>query len=462
MNTVGMRVLIVDDDANSRRLLEVRLRAAGCETVTAADGQEALVAVHQEAPALMLLDLQMPRMGGLEVLRSLRRDGFDFPVVVITAHGSIEAAVEAMKEGAYDFLPKPFDAQHLDIVVRKALERRSLVEANRLLRDALDAQTSEILGESPAIREAIAVARKAAAANSTVLLLGESGTGKEVFAHAIHRWSDRREKPLVVVNCVALSEHLLESELFGHEKGAFTGAHQAKKGKFELAHGGTVFLDEIGDMAPGLQAKLLRVLQDHCFERVGGTRSIRADIRVIAATNRDLDEATREGRFREDLFYRLNVVRITLPPLRDRLEDLPALVEHLVAKSARQSKKNLRGVRGDAMARLRAHDWPGNVRELANVIERAVVLSAGDEVGIEDLALPSPPPASSPSPVIAPIANGDFHAQVRASKQAIIRAALDRASGNQTKAADILGLQRTYLVKLLRELGIRHGQPSTG
>jgi DNA-binding NtrC family response regulator len=460
MDILGARVLIVDDDPNSRRLLDVRLRAVGCDTAVAADGQEALMAVRQEAPSLMLLDLEMPRMGGLELLRTLRAEGFDFPVVVITAHGSIEAAVEAMKEGAYDFLPKPFDAQHLDLVVRKALDRRSLVEANRLLRDTLDAHTSEILGNSQAIREAVVVARKAAAANSTVLLLGESGTGKEVFAHAIHRWSDRRERPLVVVNCVALSEHLLESELFGHEKGAFTGAHQTKKGKFELAHGGTVFLDEIGDMPLGLQAKLLRVLQDHHFERVGGTKPIRADIRVIAATNRDLDQATKDGRFREDLFYRLNVVRITLPPLRERKEDLRVLVQHFVAKFAAETKKRVRDVSPDAMARLQRHDWPGNVRELANVIERAVVLCSGKEVRSDDLALPTH--ARLPvAPTMAGDSDGDFHVQVRASKQAIIRSALDRAGGNQTKAAELLGLQRTYLVKLLRELELREKSSTT-
>jgi DNA-binding NtrC family response regulator len=461
MDTTGARVLIVDDDPSSRRLLDVRLRALGCETVAAADGQEGLALVQREVPAVMLLDLQMPRMGGLEVLRALRRDGLDIPIIVITAHGSIEAAVEAMKEGAYDFLPKPFDARHLDIVVRKALERRHLVEANRLLRDTLDSRTSEILGESRAIREATAVARKAAAANSTVLLLGESGTGKEVFAHAIHRWSDRREKPLVVVNCVALSEHLLESELFGHEKGAFTGAHQAKKGKFELAHGGTVFLDEIGDMPPGLQAKLLRVLQDHNFERVGGTKPIRADLRVIAATNRDLDRAAKEGRFREDLFYRLNVVCITLPPLRERKEDLTVLAPYLVAKFAAETKKPVRGVSAQAMARLQAHTWPGNVREFANVIERAVVLCAGDHIQVEDLALPHLVDASTAAPPRS-AGNGDFHSQVRASKQAIIRAALDRVGGNQTKAAEVLGLQRTYLVKLLRELEIRNMGPAIG
>ncbi len=461
MNADGARVLIVDDDAASRRLLEVRLRALGCETILASDGHEAFAAVQQEAPALMLLDLEMPRMGGLELLRTLRQKGFDFPVIVITAHRSIEAAVEAMKEGAYDFLPKPFDAQHLDIVVCKALERRHLVEANRLLRDTLDAHSPEILGESRVVGEAIAVARKAAATSATVLLLGESGTGKEVFAHAIHRWSDRREKPLVVVNCVALSEHLLESELFGHEKGAFTGAHQAKKGKFELANGGTVFLDEIGDMPPGLQAKLLRVLQDHTFERVGGTKPIRADIRVIAATNRDLDQATKDGRFREDLFYRLNVVRITLPPLRDRKEDLPVLVRHFASKYATQAKRSVQGVSPEAMARLQAHTWPGNVRELANAIERAVVLCAGGQIGPEDFAFPHPA-SSAPPPTPGSTGNGDFHFQVKESKRAIIRSALDRAGGNQTKAAELLGLQRTYLVKLLRELEIREKSLGTG
>ena len=254
MDAIGARVLIVDDDAASRRLLEVRLRALGCETAMAADGHEALAAIQQELPALMLLDLEMPRMGGMELLRTLRRDAVDLPVIVITAHGSIEAAVEAMREGAYDFLPKPLDPHHLEIVVRKALERRQLVQANRLLQASLDARIPQILGDSPTIRQAAELARKAAGSNSTVLLLGESGTGKEVFAHAIHRWSERRDKPLVIVNCVALSEHLLESELFGHDRGAFTGAHQTKKGKFELAHGGTVFLDEIGDMPGALQA----------------------------------------------------------------------------------------------------------------------------------------------------------------------------------------------------------------
>ncbi len=454
-DTVSERVLIVDDDPASRRLLEVRLRALGCEVVLANDGREALEAIQKEVPALMLLDLQMPRMTGMQLLQALRRDSIDLPTIVITAHGTIETAVEAMKEGAYDFLLKPFDPKHLEIVVRKALERRQLVETNRLLRDTLAARTPDILGDSPSIRRAVEVARKTAATNSTVLLLGESGTGKEVFAHAIHRWSLRKDKPFIIVNCVALSEHLLESELFGHEKGAFTGAHQTKKGKFELAHGGTVFLDEIGDMPPGLQVKLLRVLQDHAFERVGGTRPIQADLRVIAATNRNLDEAVKLGRFREDLFYRLNVMRITLPPLRDRKDDLPVLVRYLVTKYAAETKKTVRGVTQKAMALLVAQSWPGNVRELANVIERAVVLCSGEEIEPEDLALSGIVDAIPTAPPVSPVVVGEFHGQVKDFKQSLIRAALRQAGGNQTKAADLLGLQRTYLVKLLRAFKIR-------
>ena len=455
VDAAGARALIVDDDAASRRLLEVRLRALGCETAMAADGQEALTAIQQELPALMLLDLQMPRMGGMEVLRVLRRDAVDIPVIVITAHGSIEAAVDAMREGACDFIPKPFDPHHLEIVVRKALDQRQLVQANRLLRDSLEAHTPHILGDSQAIKQSAEVARKAAGSNSTVLLLGESGTGKEVFAHAIHRWSDRRDKPLVIVNCVALSEHLLESELFGHERGAFTGAHQMKKGKFELAHGGTVFLDEIGDMPADLQAKLLRVLQDRAFERVGGTKPIHTDIRVIAATNKNLDDAVKDGRFREDLFYRLNVMRIKLPPLRERMEDISTLAGHLVAKYAAETKKPVRGVSEEAMALLQAHAWPGNVRELANVIERAVVLCSGDRIGPADLALSGSSMSTVPPSVAIPPGPTDFHSQVKSHKQAVIRAALRQAAGNQTKAAELLGLQRTYLVKLLRALEIR-------
>ncbi|MBP1780094.1 MAG: putative response regulator in two-component reguatory system, sigma54 dependent transcriptional, partial [candidate division NC10 bacterium] len=302
---------------------------------------------------------------------------------------------------------------------------------------------------------AIQMAQKASGTNSTVLLLGESGTGKEVFAHTIHLWSPRRDKPFVVVNCVALSEHLLESELFGHEKGAFTGAHQAKKGKFEAANGGTVFLDEIGDMPSSLQSKLLRVLQDHEFERVGGTRPISTDIRVLAATNRELDEAVRVGRFRADLFYRLNVIRIALPPLRERREDIPALAQHFRARYAAETKRPVRGITADAMDLLRRHDWPGNVRELANTIERAVVLCAGETITPADLALPGAhPPPRSQDPMPAGEVDG-FHAQVNAYRRQVLLTALQRTNGNHTQAAKLLGLHRTYFLRLLQKLNIR-------
>ena len=455
MNAAGPLVLVVDDDATARRMLDVRMRGLGCQVAMAATGLEALATIERDLPAVILLDLQMPEMDGMEVLRALNRDGVDVPTIVITAHGSIDTAVEAMKEGAVDFILKPFDPQYLEIAVRRALERRQLLDSNRLFRDALAARSASILGESPLIRAAVQTAQRAAGTNSTVLLLGESGTGKEVFAHTIHQWSPRRDKPFVVVNCVALSEHLLESELFGHEKGAFTGAHQAKKGKFEAAHGGTVFLDEIGDMPPSLQSKLLRVLQDHEFERVGGTRPISTDIRVLAATNRELDEAVRVGRFRTDLFYRLNVIRIALPPLRDRREDIPALAQHFMARYAAETKRPVRQITPDAMDLLARHDWPGNVRELANTIERAVVLCARGVITPADLALPQAqlfPASHDPIPVAD--AEG-FHRQVNAFRRQVLLTALQRANGNHTQASKLLGLHRTYFLRLLQRLGIR-------
>jgi DNA-binding NtrC family response regulator len=455
MNVAGPLILVVDDDPTARRMLDVRMRALGCQVAMAATGLEALSAIERDLPAVILLDLQMPEMDGMELLRALDRDDVDVPTIVITAHGSIDTAVEAMKEGAVDFILKPFDPQYLEIAVRRALERRQLLDSNRLFRDAQAARAVNILGESPLIRAAIQTAQKASATNSTVLILGESGTGKEVFAHTIHQWSPRRDKPFVVVNCVALSEHLLESELFGHEKGAFTGAHQAKKGKFEAANGGTVFLDEIGDMPSSLQTKLLRVLQDHEFERVGGTRPISTDIRVLAATNCNLDEAVRAGRFRTDLFYRLNVIRIALPPLRERRQDIPALAQHFMARYAAETKRLVRRIAADAMGLLERHDWPGNVRELANTIERAVVLCAGEVITAADLALPGAhPPAPLSNAVPVGEAEG-FHKQVNAYRRQVLLTALRRTNGNHTQAAKLLGLHRTYFLRLLQKLGIR-------
>ncbi|HUJ66412.1 MAG TPA: sigma-54 dependent transcriptional regulator [Acidimicrobiales bacterium] len=454
MTPAGPLVLVVDDDPTARRMLDVRMRALGCQVAMAATGLEALAAIQHDLPAVVLLDLQMPQMDGMEVLRTLNHEGVEVATIVITAHGSIQTAVEAMKEGAVDFIQKPFDPQYLEIAVRRALERRQLLDSNRLLRDALAARSANILGEGPLIQLAIQTAKKVAGTNSTVLLLGESGTGKEVFAHTIHEWSPRQDKPFVVVNCVALSEHLLESELFGHEKGAFTGAHQAKKGKFEAANGGTVFLDEIGDMPASLQSKLLRVLQDHEFERVGGSRPLSADIRILAATNRDLDGAVKAGRFRPDLFYRLNVIRIVLPSLRQRKEDIPALAQYFRARYAAETKRPVRAIAPEAMDLLGRYDWPGNVRELANTIERAVVLCSGETITAADLALPGmQPPAFLPGLLPTGEANR-FRDQMKAYRRHVLVAALEQANGNQTHAAKFLGLRRTSFLRLLRQLDI--------
>ena len=447
--TTGARVLIVDDDAASRRLLEVRLRALGCDVAMANDGRNALAAVRQEPPALMLLDLQMPKMGGMELLRTLRRDGIDLPIIVITAYGSIERAVEAMKEGAYDFIPKPFDPKHLEVVVRKALERETLKREVEILTEEADSRYRLVVGKSARIKEVIDTAKKAASSKSTVFLLGESGTGKEIFARSIHNWSERKGKPFVAINCVGLSKELLESELFGHEKGAFTGADQLKKGKMELAHSGTVFLDEVGDISQELQTKLLRFLQEREFERVGGSQPIRVDVRIIAATNRNLDASVKEGRFREDLFHRLNVIPIALPPLRERRDDIPALAHYFMQKFSLETKKNFSEITQEAQEKLLAYDWPGNVRELANVIERAVVLGQGPKIQLQDLA----PRIISAEPSTR---SGSFSYReaIDATKRELILRALAQTQGNRVAAAKALGFHEKYLLRLIKTLRI--------
>ena len=448
--TAGARVLIVDDDAPARRLLQVRLRALGCETALAADGEQALAEIKKHEPALMLLDLQMPKMGGIEVLRQLRTAGTTFPVVVITAHGSIESAVAAMKEGAYDFITKPLDANHFEIVVRKALESEALKRSWALLAAETDSRHRLIIGESKTMAEAVDMARKAAASSATVLLLGESGTGKEIFARAMHHWSERRSQPFVAINCVGLAKELLESELFGHEKGAFTGADQLKKGKLELANGGTVFLDEIGDMSAELQTKLLRFLQEREFDRVGGRDPIRVDVRIVAATNRELESAVKENRFREDLYHRLNVIPITLPPLRERAEDIGALAEHFLRRFAAESKKTFTMLAEDALASLTAFHWPGNVRELANAIERAVVLGQGPTLTVKDL----------PNRIAAlePLARNDnlsYREAMESRRRTLVAQALAQSNGNRAAAAKALGLHEKYFLRMIKTLGIK-------
>jgi DNA-binding NtrC family response regulator len=448
--TSRARVLIVDDDAPARRLLQVRLRALGCEVALAADGQEALAEIKKHEPALMMLDLQMPKMGGIEVLRHLRNAGTTFPVVVITAHGSIESAVEAMKEGACDFITKPLDAGHFDIVVRKTLESAALKRSWELLAEETDNRHRLIVGRSRQIADAVDVARKAAASNATVLLLGESGAGKEIFARAIHNWSERSSQPFVAINCVGLAKELLESELFGHEKGAFTGADQLKKGKMELADGGTVFLDEIGDMSAELQTKLLRFLQEREFDRVGGRSPICVNVRIVAATNRDLESAVKENRFREDLYHRLNVIPITLPTLRERAEDIGALAEHFLRRFAAESKKTFTALAEDALAKLTAYHWPGNVRELANVIERAVVLGSGPTLSVKDL--PSRIAAVEP---VGRQDHLDYREAMDATRRALVAQALAQSNGNRAAAAKALGLHEKYFLRMIKTLGIR-------
>jgi two-component system, NtrC family, response regulator AtoC len=446
------RVLIVDDDPDIREILADRLAASGYEVLEAADGKRAVDVAVAERPDLLLLDLDLPAIGGMDVLDRLREEKCASTVVVITAHASIGTTVEAMRRGAYDVIPKPFDSAHVELVVGKALERVRLRQENRALRAQIAPSERPWIGSSAATRRTVETARRAAESKSTILLLGESGTGKEILARAIHGWSPRAAQAFVAVNCAALSEELLESELFGHERGSFTGAHQQKIGKFELANGGTIFLDEIGELKEELQIKLLRVLQEHEFERVGGTRTIRTDLRVIAATNREIEEAVRAGRFREDLFYRLNVVAIRLPPLRDRREDVPELAEHFLELYREETGRTKRRLSPEALVALAAHDWPGNVRELKNAIERAVVLALRDEIEPADLGLA---PAET-KPVRDPEEPGDggFHERVEAFKRELIEQTLAACEGNRTRAAEALGLQRTYLARLIKNLGI--------
>ncbi len=451
------KILIVDDDPDIAMMLEDRLQATGYGTVIAADGIEALELVEKEAPNLLLLDLDMPRMTGLEVLKKLPgvRPSDDLPVIVMTAHGSIEAAVEAMKDGAYDFLTKPLDKDHLLLVISKALERDSLKRQVACLRSEVDSRYAAIIGTSPGFRTVMEAAQRAAKSDVGVLLLGESGTGKELFARSIHQWSHRQASPLVVINCVALTETLLENELFGHERGAFTGADRLQKGKLEMADGGTVFLDEIGDMSLSLQAKLLRVLQDREFHRVGGTKLVSVNIRIIAATNKDLRQAVKAGTFREDLFFRLNVITLTLPPLRERPDDIPTLARFFLNRHAKEAKRHGMLFSPAALDRLTRYHWPGNIRELDNVIARAVILSQTDTIESEMLSLDQSAVAQQPGLTYVSL---PYHQSMDEHSRHIIGQALKFAEGNQTKAAERLQLQRTYLARLIRQQKMKQGE----
>jgi DNA-binding NtrC family response regulator len=449
MKTLGGTVLVADDDADIREILKDTLNSLGARVVVAANGRECLDRAEADAPDLILLDIEMPVMNGVEVLKVLGERGNHAAVIMITAYGTIERAVQAMKQGAYDFITKPFDLDHIALMVEKALERERLRRGLESFTIEADERYRLIGGESPKMREAIETARKAAASKSTVLLLGESGTGKEVFARAIHNWSERKNEPFIAINCVGLSKDLLESELFGHERGAFTGASQLKKGKMELAHGGTVFLDEVGDISAELQTKLLRFLQEREFERVGGSQPIPVDVRVIAATNRELSSAIKEGRFREDLYYRLHVIPIQLPPLRERKEDVAVLARFFLRRFAADTKKNFSGITKEAEAWLITYGWPGNVRELANVIERAVVLGQGTNLSIDDLS----PRREAAAPSVSTDELSYRHA-LDAARAEVIRRALVSTQGNRAAAARALGLHKTHLLNLMKSLRI--------
>jgi DNA-binding NtrC family response regulator len=451
MTALGEMILVVDDDPYIQEALGDRLESLGYGVMRASDGKQALEIIDHQDPQLVFLDIEMPGMKGLDVLREIRKREKDFPVVMITAYGSVDLAVEAMKEGAYDFIPKPFKAGHITLVVDKAMERQRLRREKEMLSEEVDRRYRLVAGASAKLNTVISAAKKAAASKSTILLLGESGTGKELFARAIHNWSERKDRPFVAINCVGLSRELLESELFGHEKGAFTGANQLKRGKIELANGGTVFLDEVGDISEELQTKLLRFLQEREFERVGGTQLIRVDVRIIAATNRNLEAAVAAGRFREDLYYRINVVPLVLPPLRGRKEDVPSLAQFFRQRFSSESKKNFTEIAPEAMEALSGYDWPGNVRELANVIERAVVLGQPPTIQVEDL---SPGIVGADSEVDNRPASPSYHESVDEYRREVIVNALAQTQGNRAAAARLLGLQRSYLLKLMKSFDI--------
>jgi two-component system, NtrC family, response regulator AtoC len=445
-------ILIVEDEAKMRRLLELNLGDDGFTTFSAEDAETGLKLLRENPIDLILTDLKLPGMNGLEFLQAVKRQNAALPVVVMTAFGSVETAVDAMKAGASDYVLKPFSLTEMRIVIHKELDVRNLREENRSLREALGKRYSHpnIVARSPKMQEVLATVERVAPTNSTVLLGGESGVGKDLIARAIHEKSRRASGPFLKINSTAIPENLLESELFGFEKGAFTGAVASKPGKFELADKGTLFLDEIGDVPPATQVKLLRVLQEREFERLGGTRTVKVDVRLIAATNKDLRQALEQGTFREDLYYRLNVVPIDIAPLRERKEDIPDLVNLFISRFTGESGKPVEGITPEAMQMLVNYHWPGNVRELQNIVERACALAKSSVLGPSDIHLDVRPAKSSNGP-------GGFLPEGMTLEQwedEMVQEALRRANGNKSQAARLLGLSRNALRYRLSKIGI--------
>jgi len=446
------KILIVDDDPQIRTLLAERLKFHQYRVLTAEDGEDGLEKFRKEGADVVLLDLMMPKLDGIETLNQMKKEDPEVLVIMLTAFGTIEKAVEAMRKGAYDFIPKPCEPEHILLTVEKALERKNLVREKEYLKEEIDSQYDMTWGESSEMKKIKELVQKVADTKSTILIQGESGTGKQVLARAIHNLSPRKDKPFVYVNCVALSEQLLESDLFGHEKGAFTGAYQRKKGRLETAHTGTVFLDEIGDITPVIQTKFLHFLESGEFERVGGTQTLKVDTRIIAATNRDLSKALQEKKFREDLFFRLNVISVTLPPLCNRKEDIPVLASHFLQKFNQEMKKRIISIEPATLEIFLTYHWPGNIRELQNVLERAIVLAPGNTITPDLL----PPQLSHKgkeeiSPGIP------LEEALKKFKKEFISQTLSLTKNNQSQAAKLLGIQRTYLNRLIKELGISSG-----
>jgi len=456
------KILIVDDEQSMRDVLSIMLKRAGYGVTTASDGEEAVGHIHKEIFDLVITDLRMPKMGGLDVLKTVKASSPETVVLVITAFASAESAVEAMKHGAYDYLTKPFQVDEVQLIIRNALERRRLSTENMLLKREMASQSSfsRIIGQSDAMQRVFEVIKKVADSKSNVLIGGESGTGKELVARAIHYNSSRAQMPFVTVNCSAVPETLLESELFGHMKGSFTGAVSNKAGLFEVANGGTIFLDEIGDTTPTIQVKLLRVIQEREFRRVGGTQDVKVDVRIVAATNRDLEKAVAEGAFREDLYYRLDVIPIKIPPLRMRTGDIPLLVSHFLEKFAGESGKPVPAITQEALHVLLAHEWRGNVRELENVIERVVAFSTGGSVTDADIRgwLHKTISPQQVVPTDLPEDGLDLEGLINSIEKDLLLKALERSQWVKKRAARLLRLNTRSFRYRLEKYEIKGGR----
>lgn len=446
------RVLVVDDEENIRLVLRTLLKRNGYEVETAAGGEEALVLVETFGPDVVITDVKMPRMGGMDLLSTLKAKGNDATVIVMSAYGNIDQAIDAIKAGAYDYIQKPFKPDEIVLALRKAEERESLRRENRVLREEIrrEHKFEDILAKSGEMKTVFRTIAKIASYKTTVLITGESGVGKELVARAIHKRSGRAAKNFVAVNCGAIPENLMESELFGHKKGAFTDALQDRLGLFAEADGGTLFLDEIGELPLGLQVKLLRVLEDGNIRKVGGTRDELVNVRIVAATHRDLLAETKKGRFREDLFYRLNVLPIVVPPLRERREDIPVLMEHFIARNNARLGTHVRGLDSEARRLLYEHSWPGNVRELENTIERAMVLGEGDKIMPTDLPDRI---RETQNPVQTQLASGELSVKktTRIIEEILIRRALQKTKGNRTRAAELLEISHRALLYKIKD-----------